>query len=99
MYKAAVIGGYDSIYGYASAGMTIMPVSTAEECERTFRRLNGSQYGVVFVTEDYAPVVAPLIENPLPAVMYIPSQQGGGGYAARELHTMVEKAAGADLLN
>ena len=98
MYKAAVIGDYDSIYGFASAGMKIVPVSEEKECIRAFKHILNSDYGVVFVTENYADAIDELIEEPIPAVMYIPSQKGHKGCAMLRLHELVEKAAGADLL-
>ena len=98
MYRAAVIGGYDIIYGFASAGMKIIPVANEEECVKAFKKAMNRDYGVLFITENYAPAVNELITAPIPAVMYIPSQDGGAGFAKQELHRLVEKAAGADLL-
>ena len=39
MYKIAVMGAYDSIYGFASLGLDIHPVSDIREGEETLRRL------------------------------------------------------------
>lgn len=99
MYRAAVIGGYDSIYGFASVGMRIIPVANEEECVEAFRKACGGDYAVLFITENYAAAVNALITAPIPAVMYIPSQDGGSGFAKQELHRLMEKAAGADLLS
>jgi V/A-type H+-transporting ATPase subunit F len=98
MYKAAAIGHHDSIYGFASAGMDIIPVENEQECIDAFLKTLKDNYGVVFVTENFAETIHPLITQPLPAVMFIPSQEGSKGFAMTELHSMVEKAAGADLL-
>lgn len=98
MYKAAVIGNYDSIYGFASAGMNIVPVSSGKECANEFVKMLDKDYGVLFVTENYAEDVIDYITKPIPVVMFIPSQGTDSGYAKNELHKMVEKAAGADLL-
>ena len=99
MYKAAVIGDYDSIYGFSSAGMDIIPVRSDAECAEAFAKILKGGYGVVFVTENYAPAIENLITQPIPAVMFIPSADGKSGYAADELHRMTEKAVGADILS
>lgn len=103
MYKAAAIGNYDSIYGFASVGMDIFPAENKTECINAVRQALSGDYGAVFITENYAGVVSELITGPLPAVMFIPSSENSGSdrsqsYAVRELHSMVEKAAGADIL-
>lgn len=99
MYKAAVIGGYDVIYGFASAGMEIIPVNSDAECIKAFEKTLKGDYGAVFVTENFADSINELITQPLPAVMFIPSNGGSTGYGMNELHRMVEKAAGADILS
>lgn len=98
MYRAAAIGNYDSIYGFASAGIEVISAENEEECIEAFKKTQNRDYGVVFVTENYAPALNKLITEPIPAVMYIPSTEGEKGFAKQELHKLVEKAAGADLL-
>ena len=97
MYKAAVIGDYDSIYGFACAGLDIISVSNDAECEEAFKKAASKNYAAVFVTENYAQIVIPLAANPIPALMLIPLHEGES-YGEKELHSMVEKAAGADIL-
>ena len=101
MYRAAAVGSYESIYGYAAAGMEIMPVGSAAECAETVKKAAASDFGVLFITEEYAyePEVREAIKTPVPAVLVIPGAEGSSGRARAELHEMVEKAAGADLLN
>lgn len=99
MYKAAAIGSYDSIYGFASAGMEIIPVNSEQECIDAFSKTLRGDYGAVFITENFAAALSGLITQPLPAVMFIPSQEGSSGFGMNELHKMVEKAAGADILS
>ena len=36
MYKIAVLGDYDSIYGFAALGLDIFPVSEPEESAKLF---------------------------------------------------------------
>ena len=39
MYKIAVMGDYDSIYGFAALGLAVFPVRNREEAGDTLRRL------------------------------------------------------------
>ncbi len=100
MNKAAAIGCYDSIYGFQAAGIDIYAVNTEEECAESFKKAIAGGYGVVFITEQFADnsFVRANMMSPIPAVMVIPETFGSTGYAIKELHSMVEKAAGADLL-
>ena len=100
MSKAAAVGRYDSIYGFRSVGMEILPAVTAEECVAAVRSVTEHGYGLLFLTEEFAylPEVKELLKSPTPAVLVIPDAGGSRGLAKQELHQMVEKAAGADLL-
>ena len=39
MYKVAVVGDYDSIYGFAALGLETFPVSDVKETEKVFLEL------------------------------------------------------------
>ena len=39
MYKIAVIGDYDSIYGFATLGLSICPVKTREDARKKLKQL------------------------------------------------------------
>ena len=54
MYKIAVLGDRDSIYGFAALGLEVFPVPSGEEGARTLRRLSEQDYAVVYVTEALA---------------------------------------------
>lgn len=96
--KAAVIGNYDDIYGFASAGMEIISVNNDEECAKAFRKTQKSDYAAVFITKNYAKAVDGMVTGALPAVMFIPSFGASHGDGIKHLHRLVEKAAGADIL-
>lgn len=51
MYRIAVLGEYDSIYGFATLGLETFPVSDAEQGSTQLRRLAESGYAVIYVTE------------------------------------------------
>jgi V/A-type H+-transporting ATPase subunit F len=46
MYRIAVLGEYDSIYGFATLGLETFPVSDAEQGSTQLRRLAESGYAV-----------------------------------------------------
>ena len=50
MYKIAVIGAYDSIYGFAALGLDTFPVSDAREGEETLKMLASGEYAVISVS-------------------------------------------------
>ena len=51
MSKIAVMGDYDSIYGFAALGLDIFPVTDKEEGGALLHRLVGSNYQVIYMTE------------------------------------------------
>lgn len=102
MVKAAVLGEYDSIYGFASIGLSIVPVSTTEEAEEAFKRLVEEQAAVIYVTESTAVKIQRLIDHyrtaELPAVILIPGISGNTGAGVANVKKSVEQAIGSDIL-
>ena len=78
MYKIAVVGDYDSIFGFAALGLDTFPVSSRKEAEEKLEALAGNQYGIIYITEDVAAecekVIEKFKEQLLPAVILIPVQ-------------------------
>ena len=95
MYKIAVIGDYDSIYGFATLGLSICPVRTREETR-------DSDYGIIYITEAAAAQVPGEIEeyreSPLPAIILIPGVSGNTGAGVEGVRKTVEQAVGSDIL-
>lgn len=103
MYKgAAVIGDRDSIYGFASIGLNIFPVSGYEEGLKTFKSLCKGEYAVIYITESLAAELEEEIEkvseNLTPAVILIPGIYGNTGRGLAQVRKSVEKAVGSDIL-
>ena len=102
MYKIAVIGDYDSIYGFAALGLDIFPVSEPEEAKSKFQQLAGGAYAVIYITEALAAELEQEIEKYreaiLPAVILIPGVSGNTGAGVQEVKKSVEKAVGSDIL-
>ena len=51
MYKIAVIGDYDSIYGFAALGLDIFPAVDRKEIEAKLTALAENGYGIIYITE------------------------------------------------
>jgi len=103
MYKGiAVIGDRDSIYGFASIGFSIFPVTDKEEGIKTFKSLCKGEYAVIYVTEAFAAELEEEIEkvsgNLYPAVILIPGVYGNTGKGIMSVRKSVEKAVGSDIL-
>ena len=51
MYKIAVMGDYDSIYGFATLGLAVCPVRTREEAREKLYELAEGEYGIIYIDE------------------------------------------------
>lgn len=102
MYKIAVMGDYDSIYGFATLGLDIFPVTTHEEARETLRRLVSGGYGIIYITENWAADLSQEImkykEQTTPAIILIPGIAGNTGAGVTGVKKSVEKAVGSDIL-
>lgn len=102
MYKIAVIGDYDSIYGFATLGLSICPVKNREEARAKLRQLAEGQYGIIYITEAAAAQLGSELdeyrENILPAIIQIPGVSGNTGAGVNGVKKTVEQAVGSDIL-
>ncbi|MDO4283716.1 MAG: V-type ATP synthase subunit F [Eubacteriales bacterium] len=104
MYKIAVMGDWDSIYGFGALGMDTYrtDMQESEEAVRLLRRLAGQEYAVIYVTEALAAQMPEEIERyrtqPSPAIILIPGIAGNTGEGMAALHKSVEQAVGSDIL-
>ena len=51
MYKIAVVGDYDSIFGFAALGLDTFAVQTREEAAEKLHQLAQGGYGIIYITE------------------------------------------------
>lgn len=102
MYKIAVMGDRDSIYGFASVGLDIYPVDEGGNAARQLRTLVENDYAVVYMTEKlYAQMdkeIAKYAQEALPAIIPIPGVSGNAGLGVMQVKKSVEKAVGSDIL-
>ena len=102
MYKVAVMGDRDSIYGFASAGLDVFPVDDHASAVRRLRTLAESDYAVIYIPEamftDLAKEVAAYDEACVPAIIPIPGVYGNTGIGIARVKKSVEKAVGSDII-
>jgi Archaeal/vacuolar-type H+-ATPase subunit F len=102
MYKMAVVGEYDSIFGFATLGLDIFAVSTPEEGKRILTKLVKEEYAVIYITEALEEVLHDEIlkyqEAALPAIILIPGISGNTGAGVAQVKESVKKAVGSDIL-
>ena len=101
MYKIAVMGDYDSIYGFAALGLDTFPVTPAEAGER-LHQLVADGYGIIYITEalaaDLKQETARYEGQILPAIIEIPGVSGNTGSGVRGVKKSVEQAVGSGIL-
>lgn len=102
MYKIAVLGDRDSIYGFAALGLETFPVSDTDTAAKTLKRLAGGQYAVIYITEALQAVLEKEIEQyrtaTIPAIIPIPGVVGNTGMGMQNVRKSVEKAVGSDII-
>lgn len=102
MYKIAVLGDRDSIYGFAALGLSTYPVSNPEEAAKTLKRLADGNYAVIYVTEAVQAQIEEEIDRyrtaNTPAIIPIPGVLGNTGMGMRNVKTSVEQAVGSDII-
>ena len=54
MYKIAVMGDRESIYGFAALGMTTFVTDDGESAAGTLKKLAHNDYGIIYITEALA---------------------------------------------
>jgi V/A-type H+-transporting ATPase subunit F len=102
MYKVAVIGDRDSIYGFAALGLETYPVSEKEEAAKILKTLAEAEYAVIYITESLQAELETetdrYVTNYLPAIIPIPGISGNTGKGIRNVKKSVERAVGSDII-
>ena len=102
MYKIAVMGDQDSIYGFAALGLEPFSITDPKEAGRKLRELAEGSYAVIYITEALAAQIEPEIdryaEAGLPAIILIPGASGNTGRGMMAVKKSVEQAVGPDII-
>lgn len=101
MDKIAVIGDYDSIYGFAALGLDVYPAN-AEKAPEIMHKLTAGSYGIIYMTEALAAEIPQIVEHYKteikPAIILIPGAGGNTGRGVDDVKKSVEQAVGSDIL-
>ena len=102
MYKVAVLGDRDSIYGFAALGLETYPVEDHEDAAKKLKTLAEGQYAVIYITEalqaELETEIDQYVSNYLPAIIPIPGVSGNTGRGMRNVKKSVERAVGSDII-
>ena len=102
MYKIAVVGDKDSIYGFAALGLKIYPCDDAKSALLAVKELVKENCGIIYITEAlYTELYDELEEYRsllTPAIIPIPGVSGNTGIGMRDVSRSVEKAVGSDII-
>ncbi len=102
MYKIAVLGDYDSIYGFATLGLETFPCTEPEQAAKKLHKLTTGEYAVIYITESLAVELEQEIEKfkerLLPSIILIPGISGNTGQGIESVKKSVEQAVGSDIL-
>ena len=102
MYKIAVLGDIDSIYGFAALGIHICPVGFKEEAVKAFKSLVDENYAIIYITESYYIELEAEINQHkayiVPAIIVIPGASGNVGIGMSNIKKIVEQAVGSDII-
>ena len=102
MYKVGVVGDRDSIIGFKSLGVDVVPVLDADETSKAINQLARNNYAVIFITEDVALTARETINKytnkAFPAIILIPGNQGSTGAGMLAIRESVKKAIGTEIV-
>lgn len=103
MYKIAVIGDRESVYGFSSLGLDIYPAYSGNEAKSLIKKLADESYAVIYITEALAKEASEIIEKYsreiTPAIILIPGVSGNTGEGMSSVMKSIEKAVGSAILD
>lgn len=102
MHKVAVMGDYNSIYGFGALGLDVFSVTDIKEAIRVLKRLASGEYAIIYITESLAEKINVEIEKyreqSTPAIILIPGVSGNTGQGVKGVKDCVEQAIGSDII-
>ncbi len=103
MYRVAVLGDKDSIFGFSALGVDIFPAEEKVNASETLKKIANQDYAVIFITEKLAANITDEIyrykEKIIPAIILIPGISGNTGDGMSNISEIVRKAVGADIIS
>lgn len=102
MYRIAVIGDKDSIYGFSALGLEVIDFDIVEDKSEKLKNMCNGDYAIIYITEQLAKELEREIEHfkeqQLPAIILIPGIKGNTGNGINKVKKSVEQAVGSDIL-
>jgi len=104
MVKIAVMGDYDSIYGFSALGLSIFPIedNDVERASTILHNLAENDFGIIYITEALAALLTKEIaryrDRQSPAIILISGVRGNTGAGIEGVKKTVEQAVGSDIL-
>ncbi|MBR2877126.1 MAG: V-type ATP synthase subunit F [Clostridia bacterium] len=103
MYKIAAIGDRNSIYGFASLGLSVYFIDDPHEARVKIKKLAEDDVAVIYITEELLSKIPEELEryqnSPLPVIIPIPGVSGNTGVGLKNVSRFVEQAVGSDILS
>lgn len=102
MYKIAVMGDKASVYGFATLGLEVYPVTEPQEALNRLKQLADGNYAVIYITEQLAELIheeiSKLNKRTLPALIPIPGVYGNTGMGMKAVQDNIIKAVGSEII-
>lgn len=103
MYKVAVLGDNDSIYGFLALGFEVVPVNDTASAEKELKRLIDNNFAIIFITENFASAIKDKLSfyqnTTSVSIVPIPGVAGNTGIGLKNLKKCVERAVGSDIIS
>ena len=101
MYKIAVIGDRDSVYGFAALGLETYFETEPEGAVAIIRKLENEGCAVIYMTEQLYSLISDEVNRlsklPMPALIPIPGVSGNTGIGKKALEEAILKAVGSEV--
>lgn len=102
MYRIAVVGEKDSIYGFAALGLETFFVEDPQEAKTVVKRLINDDVAIIYLTEsiivDIYIDLLKITKDKLISIIPIPSTFSDTKIGMDNLRNVVVKAVGTDIL-
>ena len=102
MYKVAVMGDQDSIYGFGLLGLDVYATDEEKEIPKLLKRLCKADYGIIYITEalasEFEDEINQYAAQSIPAIIPIPGVKGNTGICIKNVKKSVEQAVGSDII-
>lgn len=96
----AIIGDGDGVLAFRAVGVDAFPVKDVKSAEEQLKAL-AKNYKIIFVTEDVASALDPIIQKYLsdayPIIIPVPGSKGSNGYGMEGIKRAMDKALGVDI--